>query len=458
MDDRRWIVPLACATLFAVAAGCRSQDRSGTVVDFWALGSEGEVVKQLVPRFEERHPGIAVRVQQIPWSAAHEKLLTALVGETMPDVFQMGSTWVAEFSALDALEPLDGALPGLAREARADFFPGILAANVIDGATFGLPWYVDTRLLFVRRDLLARAGCPEAPRTWNGWVECMAAVEQAARHASGEDAYAILLPLTEWETPVILALQRGATLLREGDGRGDFRSPEFRAAFEFYLSLFARGLAPRGGEAQAANLYRGFADGVFSFVVSGPWNLSQFDARLPRSLSDAWTTVPLPAPDGSYPGTSLAGGASLALWRGSQVKDAARAWIDYLVEPEQQVALHRLSGNLPARRSAWRALALDQGARTRAFWEQLARVEPPPRVPEWERIAAEIGRTAEAAIRGTVAVDAALAALDADVDRILEKRRWLAARAAEREASAGATIGAPGLPGATAPLGAGAVE
>jgi len=413
-------VALACV---AVLVGCSSAGKpAGDAVEFWAMGREGELVKELVPGFEAANPGIRVRVQQIPWSAAHEKLLTALVGGTMPDVFQLGATWVAELAALRAVEPLDARFAGASGVDRDDLFPGILAANVIDGETFGLPWYVDTRLLFVRTDLTARAGCDAQLRDWTSWRGCMARVARTA----GPHGHAILLPLMEWETPVILALQRGATLLRDGDRFGDFQSAAFRDAFAFYLSLFEGGLAPRGGAAQAASLYQGFGEGLFAFVVTGPWNLEQLAARLPADLANAWDTLPMPAPDGGEaPGVSLAGGASLAVWRGSTRKDAAWRWAEYLAAPAQQEALHRAAGSLPARRSAWRALGLDTAPRTRAFWQQLAHVQPPPRVPEWERIASEIGRRAEEVIRGETSADAALAALDADVDRILEKRRWL---------------------------------
>ena len=41
------------------------------------MGREGEVLSQLIPGFEKEHPDIHVEVQQIPWTAAHEKLLTA---------------------------------------------------------------------------------------------------------------------------------------------------------------------------------------------------------------------------------------------------------------------------------------------------------------------------------------------------------------------------------------------
>src|SRR5687768_18608800 len=72
----------------------------------WAMGREGEVVAELIPAFEKEHPGIHVEVQQIPWTAAHEKLLTAYVGEATPDIAMLGNTWVPEFVALNALEPL----------------------------------------------------------------------------------------------------------------------------------------------------------------------------------------------------------------------------------------------------------------------------------------------------------------------------------------------------------------
>jgi multiple sugar transport system substrate-binding protein len=51
-------------------------------------------------------------------------------------------------------------------------------------------------------------------------------------------------------------------------------------------------------------------------------------------------------------------------------------------------------------------------------------------VPEWERIADEMRIVAERAARGDISVDEAARTLDARTDRILEKRRFLLARAA----------------------------
>ena len=417
-------VRVLAALVLAAVAGCARRPAGDAPLELWALGREGEVVGQMMPEFERLHPGITVRVQQIPWSAAHEKLLTAYVGGAMPDLFQLGNTWLAEFVALDALEPLDTRIDRSDAVRRDDYFPGVLDTNVVEGATYAVPWYVDTRILFYRKDLLAAAGVAEPPRTWRDWTDAMARVKRAA----GPDRYAIYLPLREWEPPVVLALELGASLVRDDGRYGDFQSARFRAAFDFYLDLFRRGLAPQGGESDVANVYQEFANGTFSFYMSGPWDLGEFSRRLPPRLAGAWATTPMPAAEDGTVGVSIAGGASLAVFRGSAHKEAAWQLAEYLSQPARQAEFYRLTGDLPPGRSAWAEQGLAEDPHARAFWRQLASVRSTPKLPEWERIASKISQYAEAAIRGSMTPDAALAALDRDVDAILEKRRWLLER------------------------------
>jgi multiple sugar transport system substrate-binding protein len=417
-------IRLLLAALLALGlSGCGSPADRMVVVEFWAMGQEGEQVKALLPEFEHRHPGLRVRVQQIPWSAAHEKLLTAYAGEAMPDLFQLGNTWIPEFVALRAIEPLDARLQAWPTDALADYFPGILATNRLDGRTYALPWYVDTRLFFYRTDLLASAGFAEPPATWESWLRAMTRLKALA----GPERHAILLPINEWQFPVILALQRGATLLRDRDQYGNFREPRFREAFLFYLGLFEQGLAPPVGNAQMTNLYQDFANGAFAVYVSGPWNIGEFGRRLPAAVQPHWSTAPLPGFDAG-PGASLAGGASLALNPATPRREAAWKLLEFLAEPEQQARFYRLTGDLPARQSAWTDPALAGNRYAQAFRRQLQQVRATPAIPEWERIANKLAYHAERAIRRQVSVDEALTALDRDVDRILEKRRWLLSR------------------------------
>jgi len=390
----------------------------------WGLGREGEVVSELIPEFERRNPGIHVDIQQIPWTAAHEKLLTAYVGEGTPDVAQMGNTWIPEFVAIKALDDLTPFVSRSTVIRRDDYFAGIWATNEIGSKVYGIPWYVDARVLFYRSDLLAAVGFPNGPRTWDDWV-----VSMQRLHDQHKSRYGILLPTTEWEPIVNLALTNGSTILSSDGTRGAFREKAFAEAFEFYVNMFRRGFAPAISNTQIANLYQQFAEGDFAMYISGPWNVGEFKRRLPADMQGKWATAPLPARDGRTPtGISMAGGASLVIFEGSPHKEAARKLIEFLSEPVQQVRFYEKCGDLPARRSAWSSPSLAGDSHFPAFREQLEHVEPLPKVPEWEQIATAIFDRGEAAARGTISPAQALSALDAKAGELLEKRRWMITR------------------------------
>jgi multiple sugar transport system substrate-binding protein len=421
---RKALQRLAASAALLSVGGCGRRDDPAGPLNFWAMGREAEVVAELLPAFHDRHPEVRVHVQQLPWTAAHEKLLTAYAGGSLPDLCQLGNTWLPELTALDALEPLD-ALVDRSGIARDDYFAGILDTNVMPtpggNRLFGLPWYVDTRVLFYRSDLLRAAGHSTPPQSWAEWLAAMRAVRRRSAQT-----YGVLLPLNEPDPLFALALQQGA-LLRDDDSRGAFAQPAFRRALGFYAGIFAEDLAPTMTAAQIANVWDEFARGRFVFYVSGPWNIGEFRRRLPRERQGDWATAPLPGPDG--PGVSTAGGSSLVIFKRSPRKAAAWRLIEFLSDPATMQRFHALTGDLPPRRSAWRSPQLADDAPSQAFAAQLERVRAAPKLPEWERIFQEMQRAAERVVRQTQGIDAATTELDASVDGLLEKRRWLRARA-----------------------------
>jgi multiple sugar transport system substrate-binding protein len=411
---RRELVGAAAAMPFALGACGRG---GGNVLDMWAMGAEAENFPALlasIPRAGQP----PVRVQPLPWSAAHEKLLTGFAGGSLPDLGQVGNSWLSELTAIGAIRPVPEPLQSLVDGQ----FPGVVDTNRINGRLMGIPWYVDTRLQFYRKDLFERAGFAAPPERWDDWKRALATVKR-----SKGEGFAILLPINEYEHLTGMALSAGATFLNADGTRGAFRSAEFRQALGFYKSLFTEGLAPVAGAAQISNVWNEFAKGYFAVYPSGPWTIGDMKERLPAELQDQWATAPFSGPDG--PGRSTPGGSSLVVYSRARNPDAAWQLVADLLAPSSQAKLQQLTGNLPPTRAVWDRAGLTADPITDAFGRQLDRARALPKVPEWERISVEMQTVAELFVRGRVTLDEAVTDMDSRANRLLEKRRWMMDRA-----------------------------
>ncbi len=429
-DTVKIILTLLARFIFIILFGITSlscKSGSGKVqIDFWAFGAEAEHVQKLTDEFEKLNPGIKVKVQAIPWTAAHEKLITAYASETTPDLVQLGNTWIPEFVALNSLEDLDKWIKSSSKVDEKRFFPGIWQTNIIDGKVFGIPWYVDTRVLFYRTDILSKAGYTLPPKTWQQLYDVSLKIKKMY---GSKDKYAFFIPTNEWAPFIIFGLQAGASLLKDNNSYGNFSDPKFAEAFKFLIKFYKEKLAPVD-MTQVSNLFQAFATGFFAMYITGPWNVTEFKNRLPDSLQNSWMTAPLPAYNGNqYPGESLAGGSSLVMFKASKHKPEAWKLIEFLTERSSQLRFFKLSSDLPAVDDAWHDTLLTNNKFLKAFYEQLQNVIPTPKVPEWEHIVSgKVQQYAEFAARGMMSPDEALKLLDRDADIILAKRRWILSR------------------------------
>jgi multiple sugar transport system substrate-binding protein len=415
--------PVLFFILLLVLFSCSEEQTDSVEIKFWAMGTEAEYVTKLVPEFEKRNPNIKVIVQAIPWTAAQEKLITAFASDNTPDACQLGNTWVPQFASLDAIIELDDFVTASSLVKKENYFKGIWDTNVLDSSVFGIPWYIDTRLMFYRKDIFEKAGYHQPPKSWNELYDLSKKIKSLY---PGEEKYAIYIPTNEWSQFIIFGLQNKALLLRENNSRGNFSSNEFKEAFEFVIKFHKENLAPIG-ISQVTNVYQAFEEEYFSIYISGPWNINEFKKWMKGDLADKWLTAPMPAKfTDDYPGVSLAGGSSLVIFKRSEHKTEVWKFIEYLSETAVQIEFYKLLSNLPAVKEAWQDSLLINNIYMKAFYNQFKHVVATPKIPEWEQIAfSKIQQYAELAVRGVMSVDEAMKQLDSDVELILEKRRWL---------------------------------
>lgn len=414
-----FIVISAYVLLFT---SCSNNNDEEKIIKFWAMGAEAEYVTKLVPEFEKQNPGIKIKVQQIPWTAAQEKLVTAFASDNTPDACQLGNTWIPQFAALNAIIPLDEYIRTSDQINDDKYFKGIWETNVLDKKVFGIPWYVDTRVMFYRKDVFEKAGYKNPPKTW---AELYDLSKKIKALYPGKEKYAIYLPTNEWAPFVIFGMEAGSSLLKDENTQGDFSGKQFNEAFKFLTDFHKQNLAPIG-ISQVTNVYQAFAEEYFSIYISGPWNIPEFKKWMKGNLADKWMTAPMPGYANEYPGVSLAGGSSLVIFKDSKYKKEVWKFFEYLSQPKTQLEFYKLLNNLPANKEAWQDSLLKNDPYMQAFYLQFMNVRATPKIPEWEQIAfSKVQQYAELAARGVMSVDDALKNLDKDVDRILEKRRWI---------------------------------
>lgn len=402
---------------------CTKSDES--VINFWGLGSEGEYVKKLIPQFEKENPGIKVQVQMIPWTAAQEKLISAFASDNLPDVFQLGNTWIPQFAQLEGILELNHFLNNSRVVKKENYFPGIWDTNIIDTLVYGIPWYIDTRVLFFRTDVLKKAGFDYPPKTWDELYFISKKIKSLFK---GEEKYAIYIPTNEWANFIIFGLQNGAEILRDNNCYGNFSSEKFLQAFSYLIKFYKEGLTPLG-VSQVTNVYQAFAEGYFAMYISGPWNIPEFKKWMKGNLKDKWMTAALPGPNLQVKGVSLAGGSSLVVSKKSKHKANAWRLIEYLSKSDTQIDFYRLLNDLPAVKEAWRDSSLNNDPFMKAFYEQFNYVVATPKIPEWEQIVfSKLQQYVELAARDVLTANEALIRLDNEVNVILEKRRWMLSR------------------------------
>lgn len=414
----RIILFIIIISLFA----CNSVQEENVTIKFWAMGSEAEQISKILPEFEKKYPNIKVKVQQIPWTAAQEKLITAFASDNTPDICQLGNTWIPQFASLNAIINLSDFIASSSTVKAENFFSGIWETNLIDNRVYGIPWYVDTRLMFYRKDVFERAGFNNPPKNWDELYSLCKKIKELNK---GKEKYPIFIPTNEWNSFIIFGLQAGASLLKEKDTRGNFSSKEFKEAFDYLIRFHKEKLTPFG-MMQVTNVYQAMADEYISIYISGPWNIPEFKKWMTGDLADKWATAPMPGYRDEYPGLSLAGGSSLVIFKDSKHKNEVWKLIEFLSEPEIQLKVYRVTNNLPSVIEAWNDTTLANDIYMKAFYQQLQRVTSAPKIPEWEQIVfSKLQQYAEFAARGVMTTEEALKKLDQDADRILEKRRWL---------------------------------
>lgn len=358
---RRGLLATAAALpAAALLPGC-SDDRRGRAdggritLRFQSLAWQQDSLKankQLVAEWNRQHPDVQVQYVQGAWPTVHDQLLTSFEGGEAPDIIHDASDDLADFAYGGDLADLTSLLPPrLARDIPRRSWE----TATFDGKIYGVPFLQEPRVLIANRAKLQRSRVrlptPEHPWTWEEFGEV------AQRLTRGAE-YGVAWPLKEPVSATLnLALSTGGRMFhRRPDGKVEVR-------FDAVDQLVPRAIHDQVNVDRSASrttlgmggsdTLPGFFAGRYAMVPLGFSYRQQIAQQAPEGFD--WTVLPAPK------GTALDQGVSpqtLSIAEDCPHKEAAMAFIDFLLRPPNMVRLALGDWLLPTGREALKDPAL----------------------------------------------------------------------------------------------------
>lgn len=401
---------------------CEGDERGSQATDVvrlsvWAhAGQAGErrILERQAEAFSRRSRDTQIDLTFIPERSYNAQVQAAAIAGDLPDLLEFDAPYLFNYAWQGQLQPLDA---WLSRDVRQDLLPSILEQGSHQGELYGVGTFDSGLALYGRRSMLVGAGARLPKHPGSAWS--LSEFERLLERLAADDADGAVLDLKlnypdEWFSYAFSpALQSAGGDLID---RADYQSASGflnGAAAVAAMQRIQQWLA--GGRVDANVDDAAFASGRTALSWSGHWDYQRYYAAFGEDL------VLLPLPDF---GTGSRTGQGSWVWgitRQAEAPERAAQFIEYLLRPEQVLAMTDANGAVPATHTAIRRSELYQpGGPLHLFVLQLTEgyAVPRPQTPAYPVISS-LFRQAFADIRNGADVqqtlDRAARLIDRDI-------------------------------------------
>lgn len=324
--------------------GANQQGGDTQEVEFWTMQLQPKFTdyfNQLIVQFEQQDPAVTIRWVDVPWAAMESKILTAVSAGTAPDVVNLNPTFASQLASRNAWMNLDDKIPAAVRDR---YLANIWDASTLDGKSFGIPWYLTTRINIYNQNILQQAGLTQPPKTYSE----LAAAAQQIKDRTGQ--YAFFTTVVPEDSGEVLEsfVQMGAQLV-DDQGRAAFNTPEGRAVFQYWTDLYRKGLLPEEvltqGHRHGVELYQA---GQTAFLSSGPEFLSTIANNAP-AVAEVSASAPQITGETGKKNVAV---MDLVIPRQTDQPDAALDFALFVTNNDNQLAFAKAANVLPSTKEA----------------------------------------------------------------------------------------------------------
>lgn len=258
-------------------------------LDFWDMIWGGPAypiaAAKLVDQYNAENPDVKVVYRSVPWSNWYETYVTAIASGSAPDMSTGASFQAVQLYDQGAILALDDLV---ARIDQTDFSAGSLDAMKYDGHYVGLPWGLDPRVLWYRKDLLDAAGVA-VPTNWDEF-------RAAAKTLTGGGKYGLVSSGDpggmHW---ILTSTTNNDGGLFDTEGNPALTSERSMEALKFLEALVADGSVNPASAGYVNDDARGaFIRGEAAFILNGPG----LPALSPEQAGNFGIVPPIAGPHG----------------------------------------------------------------------------------------------------------------------------------------------------------------
>ncbi|GLR83380.1 ABC transporter substrate-binding protein [Bradyrhizobium iriomotense] len=318
---------LAACFLAGSSGGRGAEAQTVLRMTWYSDGNEGEVMADLLRRFEDKNRDIHVVLDQVPFKAINENLPVQLASGQGPDIARVSDMGGLARHMLDLRPYLKNA-----DYWEANYGP-FLQWMRVPGDTSSIPGFMTQLTVtgpFVNKTLFEQAGVamPGPKSSWEDWAKAAKEVADKVQapfpiafDRSGHRFFG-------------LAISEGAAVF-DGKGQPAVVDDGFKRAAKLIYDWHNSGVMSKelwGSVAGAT--YRGaneeFKNAQVVMYESGSWQISQFD----KTIGTAFDWVAVPTPCGPANCSGMPGGAALVGIKSTKHPEQVARVLDYLASED----------------------------------------------------------------------------------------------------------------------------
>ncbi|WP_226783086.1 ABC transporter substrate-binding protein [Oceaniglobus trochenteri] len=241
--------------------------------------------------YEAQNPGIKIEFQQASYGDFLPTILTARIGGTSPDIYNIYSIWAPQLVASGAL----ATPPAEVQEfISANYSEGAVDAARLDGTIWGIPTELSVYQLLYNKKLLADAGYDAPPKTWAELAEIAAAVtEKNAQGNITTGGYVYGPSVANAVHPFYSQMYaEGTAPFNEDLTATNFTSPAAIKILERQGRLFA------DGSTALSSTVEDFPAGRAGMAIMANWNKQGLKEAFGDNFEDTVGVAPIPHDEG----------------------------------------------------------------------------------------------------------------------------------------------------------------